>query len=65
MDDAGNRQLRHILTYLLFPDHFDPVATNYQKRHIVRAYREKFGQDPKEVDYKDRLEVDRAAAEGS
>ena len=59
VDDAGNRQLRHILTYLLFPGHFEPVVTNYQKRRIVRAYREKFGQDPREVDYKDRLAVDR------
>ena len=59
LDDTGNRQLRHILTYLLFPDHFEPVATNYQKRDIVRAYREEFDQDPGEVDYKDRLAVDR------
>ena len=59
VEDAGNRQLRHILTYLLFPGHFEPVVTNYQKRRIVRAYREKFRQDPDEVDYKDRLAVDR------
>ena len=37
LDDTGNRQLRHILTYLLFPNHFEPVATNYQKRDIVRV----------------------------
>ena len=59
VDDTGNRQLRHILTYLLFPDHFEPVVTNDQKRDIVCAYREKFNQDPGGVNYKDRLEVDR------
>ena len=59
LDDTGNRQLRHILTYLLFPNQFESVATNYQKRLIVRVYRKKFDQDPGEVDYKDRLEVDR------
>ena len=59
LDDTGNRQLRHILTYLLFPNQFESVATNYQKRLIVRVYRKKFEQDPGEVDYKDRLAVDR------
>ena len=58
LDDTGNRQLRHILLYLLFPSHYESVATNYQKRLIVRAYRTKFEQDPEEIDYSDRLVVD-------
>lgn len=58
LDDSGNRQLRHILCYLLFPGDFEPVATNYQKRLIVKAFRQKQGQDPGQVDYGDRLAVD-------
>ena len=59
LDDTGNRQLRHIICFLLFPNHFEPLATNYQKRMIVRAYRTKDGLDPDQVDYADRIELDR------
>ena len=59
LDDSQNRQLRHILCYLLFPGHFEPVATNYHKRMIVRAFRTKYGEDPEQVDYLDRIEMDR------
>ena len=59
LDETQNRQLRHIICFLLFPGHFEPIATNYQKRDIVRAYRTKHGLDPDEVDYNDRLELDR------
>ena len=58
-DETGTRQLRHILLYLLFPKHFESVATGHLKREIVRKFRIRFGQDPEEVDYRDRLEVDR------
>ena len=58
-DETGTRQLRHILLYLLFPNHFESVATGHLKREIVRKFRIRFGQDPEEVDYGDRLEVDR------
>ena len=58
LDDTGNRTLRHILTYLLFPNHFERVVTHGQKEMIVRAYRTRFGQDPGEIDYSDRLAVD-------
>ncbi|WP_419860433.1 AAA family ATPase [Candidatus Palauibacter sp.] len=59
LDDSQNRQLRHILCYFLFPEHFEPVATNDHKRMIVRAFRIKYGRDPEQVDYLDRLEMDR------
>ena len=59
LDDSGNRQLRHILCYMLFPGHFEPMATNYQKRLIVKAFRKRQGQDPDQVDYEDRIAVDR------
>ena len=58
-DDAGTRQLRHILLYLLFPDHFEPYATALHKRTIVREFTKKFGEDPNQFDYKDRVAVDR------
>ena len=59
LDDSQNRQLRHILCYFLFPAHFEPVATNYHKRMIVKAFRTKYGRDPEQVDYLDRIEMDR------
>ena len=59
LDDSGNRQLRHILCYMLFPGHFEPMATNYQKRLIVKAFRKRQGRDPDRVDYADRIAVDR------
>lgn len=58
-DETRTRQLRHILLYLLFPDHFEPFATASQKRTIVREFTKKFGEDPNQVDYKDRVKVDR------
>ena len=59
LDDSGNRQLRHILCYLLFPGHFEPVASNRHKRLIVEAFRTRQGRDPDQIDYADRIAVDR------
>ena len=58
-DETRTRQLRHILLYLLFPDHFEPFATASQKNIIVRAFANEFGEDPAAVNYKDRIAVDR------
>ncbi len=58
-DETRTRQLRHMLLYLLFPDDFEPYATASQKRIIVREFTKKFGEDPDQFDYKDRIEVDR------
>ena len=57
-DKTRTRQLRHILLYLLFPEDFEPFATASQKRIIVRAFAEEFGEDPAAFDYKDRIAVD-------
>ena len=57
-DETGTRQLRHILLYLLFPDHFEPMATASRKRDIVRAFAKEFGEDPAAFDYKDRIALD-------
>ncbi|MCY3707092.1 MAG: AAA family ATPase [Gammaproteobacteria bacterium] len=58
-DETRSRQLRHILLYLLFPDHFEPFATATQKRNIVRAFARELGEDPAAFDYKDRIALDR------
>ena len=58
-DETGTRQLRHILLYLLFPDHFEPLATASQKRIIVSAFAKEFGEDPAAFNYKDRIALDR------
>ena len=58
-DETKTRQLRNILLYLLFPDHFEPFAAASQKRIIVRAFANKLGGDSAAVDGKDRIAVDR------
>ena len=58
-DEKGTRQLRHIMLYLLFPDHFEAFATASQKRKIVRAFAEKLGEDSAAFRYKDRIAMDR------
>ena len=57
-DEAGTRQLRHILLYLLFPDHYEPVVTGSRKCDIVRTFTKKYGEDPDRVDYRDRMALD-------
>ena len=37
VDDAGNRQMRHILLHLLFPQNFERIATLSHKKEIVDA----------------------------
>lgn len=58
-DETRTRQLRNILLYLLFPDHFEPFASASQKRIIVRAFANKFGEDLAAINDKDRIAVDR------
>ena len=36
--DAQNRQLRHILLYLLFPEEFERIASINHKRQIVQSF---------------------------
>ena len=57
-DESGTRQLRHILLYLLFPNHYEPVVTGDQKRRIVRAFARKTGKDSRLVDYRDKMALD-------
>ena len=37
VDDSDKRQMRHILLHLLFPDHFERIATLSHKQKIVSA----------------------------
>jgi 5-methylcytosine-specific restriction protein B len=59
LDESRGRQFRHALLFLLFPEHFDPIVTTRHKQDIVRAFREKWAEDPNAVDYKSRLAMDR------
>lgn len=38
VDEAQSRQLRHMLLHLLFPDHFERIASGTHKRRIVSAF---------------------------
>jgi len=38
LEDADSRQLRHMLLYLLFPDHFERIASSGHKRRIIKAF---------------------------
>lgn len=38
IEDAESRQLRHMLLYLLFPDHFERIASGNHKRRIIKAF---------------------------
>jgi 5-methylcytosine-specific restriction protein B len=38
IEDAESRQLRHMLLYLLFPDHFERIASTSHKRRIIKAF---------------------------
>ena len=57
-NETGTRQLRHILLYLLFPDHFEPIVTADQKRSIVRSFSQEFEEDPAEFDYDNLIALD-------
>ena len=58
-DETKTRLLRHMILFLLFPDNFEPLSSSRQKEQIVRAFRAKWGEDPDQVDYNDRIDVDR------
>lgn len=60
---SSGRQFRHMLLYLLFPDHFERVVTSRHKEQIARAFLVRLGGDPDAVNYKSRTAVDRALFE--
>ena len=38
IEDAESKQLRHMLLHLLFPDHFERIASGNHKRRIIKAF---------------------------
>ena len=48
---AESRQLRHILLYLLFPDHFEPISSIGLKQDIVSYSLVEIGEDWAKIDY--------------
>lgn len=38
IEDADSRQLRHMLLHLLFPDHFERIASSEHKRRVAQAF---------------------------
>lgn len=56
--ESKSRQLRHILLYLLFPNHFERITTSRDKRLIVEAFRKETG-GSSTADYSKLVEVDR------
>ena len=53
-----NRQFRHMLLYLLFPDYFERVMTSSHKELILKKLGPRYG--ILDVDFRNRTEVDRA-----
>ncbi|PHO01886.1 hypothetical protein CSC82_21275 [Rhodobacteraceae bacterium 4F10] len=58
--DQGNRQLRHILTHLLFPESFERIASGRDKRAILAAFT---GRSLKEIAALPLIERDRQLLE--
>ncbi len=38
IEDAESKQLRHMLLHLLFPDHFERIASGNHKRRVIKAF---------------------------
>lgn len=38
IEDAESKQLRHMLLHLLFPEHFERIASGNHKRRVVKAF---------------------------
>lgn len=50
IDDAESKQLRHMLLYLLFPDHFERIASGNHKRRIIKAFSGLVDSEPDDED---------------
>lgn len=55
--DAGNRQFRHILLHLVFPDSFERITTSRDKLAILHAFE---GTSMKELKKLDAVNIDEA-----
>jgi len=52
VEGAENRQLRHMLLHLLFPDHFERIASGAHKRRIDNAFRGLVTDPVEDVDHR-------------
>ncbi len=50
IEDAESKQLRHMLLYLLFPDHFERIASSNHKRRIIKAFSGLVSTEPEDED---------------
>lgn len=50
IEDAEPKQLRHMLLYLLFPDHFERIASSNHKRRIIKAFSGLVSTEPEDED---------------
>ena len=59
VEGASNRQLPHVLCFLLFPDSFERIASRGHKERIVAAFAKHLS-DPSAAEYRSRTELDKA-----
>lgn len=50
IEDAESKQLRHMLLYLLFPDHFERIASGNHKRRVIKAFSGLVDSEPEDED---------------
>jgi len=48
--DAESKQLRHMLLHLLFPDHFERIASGNHKRRVIKAFSGLVDSEPEDED---------------
>ena len=50
IEDAESKQLRHMLLYMLFPDHFERIASGNHKRRVIKAFSGLVDSEPEDED---------------
>ena len=59
IEESDTRQLAHILTYLLFPDQFEPIVSSRYKRAILEAFSDHLSASTP-TEFSNRTEQDQA-----
>lgn len=50
IEDAESKQLRHMLLHLLFPEHFERIASGNHKRRVIKAFTGLVAGEPEDDD---------------
>ncbi len=50
VEDAESKQLRHMLLHLLFPDHFERIASGNHKRRVLKSFSGLVASEPDDED---------------